>query len=1148
MSASARIAQTDYPVEVEDLLAEHVFPLTVTAVAGYAAVASTNSPRALVFAIAAGSGLDAISINLQQLPPSHPPALASWLAAKKGPVVHAIGLAALTVDGVLRVYPKIPIINPAPASCKEIRVGGSLTASAGHECVALHVKHVPALNALFVFGSRGSAAIVIMDGGRLYARPLERNNDASVERPASRIGSMFYSAFRSISSSATMRGSDWETGEGTQKIISSGILSDGVVLIRRCGDVERWSVTGLQWSFNAFDFIGGRDVENSLLGAGVTSDGTVVLLAEIRTTSNQGRSLVCFDVRGDDIPSHIGLVVPVNGGLEEDQSECYMVVSGDIAYFYMGSARTFAWMSVARGVRPDGQVQGTTSIETDMRVLDVVDASFGLPEAELTGGVAAWLHPNGVCLLSSAVPAPMSLDDDQRPSETASVSDAVPVFWRSFLQYSADQRGAAKASLRGMVSFLLSNGFDLEETLSDVVKMVSRKIISSDKDPDKNPTTLLIDTELRKKQGNHKMYLKMLADGEVFSQVRPDAPSIAEDRLWDAVTSSARLCVLTDNEKLATASRIRDIDNLQPHGMYFQRFNDAASRSLISNGQVRGSLRSVPLTANDDIGDDIADVPSVLANALCLAGRSLPLKGSKREGEAVWLYLYPYEFHRFLPALESSMSAALSQLQSDQNMAENDNAIEVPAYRRAVRNIVLLASDAAIAVVQASRDAREENNQLLSHSLSGMNGIGNWLSDFSSCRKMLAAISEKALAVAERMTLAEQVPIRRAATLVVDELLACGSIAAAAREASCRENRPPTPQKRRRLDCSHEESEWGRELRSSLDMLRQSGLNDDAFRLAEKYGDYGTMLSLRVSSPIFDEFMEQGTLKFGDEFVFYAFHWLEERSYLHLLLRGRPQNMEGTRLSSSFGRSQQLNVLLSDYFRNDRKTASNLAWMHSISVGDYDSGTKCLLNQMRKIAQPGKAGSVKNTRLLSSIAKLAILSNDNEEERRSKSTNESLNYVCARLHMAEVQQSIEPEIDSLFHGKDLVYKLVDECDSESATLAAKVVLAVKTIQLGTFIGEKTPDLEDFVWRRCVERQSELWLSMAKHMSRSSDIQLRENLMNTALFKATDSISMSVGEMTDVIDRGAFESSQFAAQGCLAEVTQLVKTAVSLIPV
>lgn len=1117
MSPSARFAHTDYPADVEDLLST---PSTVATVAGYAVVATHTSPHALLFAIAGGSSLDAVPIPLQTL--SSRPALSVWLGSKSGSAVNDIGVAVLSADGVLRVYRQVSVLQQTVPRCEEIRVGGALESSAGDVCEALEVIY-DGQGLLYVFGGRGSVAIVSLNEARLRVEPVVKER----ERSSSRFGTMFYSAIRSIG--AGIGGDeDWVRGAGMYKIVGFGVVADGVVLVRQGGCVEKWCVDGMKWQFESLgllDIAEGGCVES----AGVTTDGTVVLL----TISEESvRSIACFDVRSS-APERAELLLP----LTEQGSECFLAVSGDISYLYMPDTRTLAWLSVARGVPSDGQVQGSTTLETDMQVLTVVDASYGLPEAAVAGGVAACLHTTGVWLASSAVPAPMSLDADRFPSGPNSIEECVPLLWRAFLQYAADQGGAAKASLRGLVGALVAEGFDVEEALRELLRKVSRKIVVSEHDPESDPMTLLIDMELEKKQDQHRIFLSMITDGEVFAEVRPRAPSISEDRIWDAVDVDTRYAVVTDHEMLAAARRIRELENVQSEGGQFQRFNDAASASVANHDQVRG-IRPPPSASHaDDSGLD--DGPTVLSRALLYVGKGLSDKPRGEREQAVGLYQYPQQMLRFLPALEKCMTEALDRLRLDQSMADGNEATEGPSYRKAARNVVSLTCEAAIDVVKGSLQAREDNMEMLSQGPNGMNGVGNWLSELTSCRRMLLKIAERSLGVAERSVEAEQKGMKRAATLVVDELLACASIEAASRGLFPREKMQASMNKRRRLDYNYESSAWARELRAALEMLRKSGLNEDAFRLAEKYGDYGVMLSLRVGSPEFDVFMENELARFGEGFAFYAFRWLEDRGKIHLLLRGR------TIANNVGSRSEKLTGLLSEYFKGDRKHMSNLAWMHWISVGDTGVGVDGLITQIESISKPGKEGSTANARMLSSVAKLSLLANRDEDEGRSERRIAQLNYVSARLHLTRVQETVEPMRDALAPGSTIIRKLLDEGSEKSEKLGANIVEAIYAVQACGSLGDEAANMEDVVWRRCVERQHDLWMRLVKEHASSSDTQLRKELQATALYVAARDVGLSEREIADVVDRGAFECSEFAREGCVHEITRLVKTTVSL---
>ena len=1114
---SARFAHTDYPAEIEDLIADSVCTPSIAAVAGYAIIASTES-RALIFAIAAGSGLDAVSLPLQPLSEDVPPALALWQTK-----AHDVGAAALTSDGVLRIFRRIDLRNPSP-QCEQIRVSAALTPD--REVRALRVVYIPKLDALFIVGAQGTAAIVSLRG-RLSVQSVGKN--VAGDR-SSRIGSMFYSAIRSISAGIG-RDDEWTNGTGGYEIMHMGVVDESVVVVKRCGEVEKWGAASMTWSFNVFDRTGGRDLRKRAIGAGLTTDGTIVLLIDA-TEAEGGRTLVCFDVRGE-VPSRAELILPIEQYIDDN---AFMIVSGDIAYLYMQRNRALAWMSIARGVPAEGQVRGSTTLEADVIMFAVVDASFGLSEATVSGGVAACLHASGVWLASSAVPAPVSLDVDAAPDTSDPISDAISLLWRSFLQYGAGQNGASKATLRGLVNSLVNDGFNLEEALSDVVEKVSRKIITSEQDPDKNPMALLIDTELERKQRQHRLFVQMLSDGELFAQLRPNAPSIAEDRVWDAIRLASRSKVLADNEKLAAASKVRDIENMQP-GLV-QRFNDAASNSFIASSRAHSSVKSAAPMSDLSQQNEEEEGPSLLKSAILLAGKPLPERQALSEEEsATALYRYPFEFHRFLPALEQCVARELSRLFSDEVMSDAEQANEGPAVRRAACSMLLLACEASVAISQGSNDAREENVEMLSHGPNRLNGVENWVCDYVSCRKVLYRIADRTLRFASRISQGDRKQLTRAATLVIEELLNCASKEATAQGVLTRESGKNTPQKRRRVDLNKESSAWGKELRSSLDMLRHSGLDEETYALAERFGDYGMMLSLRVSSPEFDKFFEGGLQRFGDEFAFFGFQWLEERGKIHLLLRGRSKD--------KMGRSERVSALLTEYFRTDRENLPNLSWMHWLAVGDLRTGSTGLVTQIQRISKPEKPGSTANTRTLASIAKLALLAGRDQDGRLEQGKEQEMDYASGKLELTVLQESVEAEREALIPNGEIIRRLVNEGSNESEVLAGRVIRAVDAVTCCAKVGDEASNLEDYVWRRCVERQKELWMPLVRKVSHTNDIELREKLMSSALFSAAKAVSLTEHDMAGIVERGAFQCTEFATQGCVPGVTRLVKATVAL---
>eukprot|EP00178_Gracilaria_changii_P001635 TRINITY_DN1230_c0_g1_i1.p1 TRINITY_DN1230_c0_g1~~TRINITY_DN1230_c0_g1_i1.p1 ORF type:complete len:1135 (-),score=165.42 TRINITY_DN1230_c0_g1_i1:10830-14234(-) len=1130
MSSFAHVASADYPPDVEDLITDHPpASLSVAAVAGFAVIANAAS-QALLFGIAAGPELDAVSIPLQPFAQNRAPALSVWLPETRSDVVQYVGLAVLSSDGVLRVFRRLSVTSSGVPTCQEIRVLASLVQSSGAEdCVALEVVYVPKAKALFVFGSRNSAAIVSLRTARLEVRPLQQA--VHKDRSSLRFGSAFYSAIRSISIGIGGRDDSWMHGTGIHEIVATDYVKDFAVLVRAGGEVEKWGTRGLVWSFNVFDFIPGRDTRNRVESNGITSDGTLVVLVKSWSQTDHSRQIVCFDVRHSEIPQQVELREPIRDIDSQADSPCFMVVSGDTAYLYLEESHTLAWLSVARGVSSDGQVRGSTPIEYCANIIAFLDASHCMPDAATKGGVTACLHTTGVWVASSSVPAPVSMDITEDPRKHDSIRASETILWRAFLQFKVGQRGASKASLRGLVKSL--KGFKLCDALSKVLQATSRRIITSDQDAGRDPISLLVDADLEKKQQNHSAYLRMLADGQLFSQIRPNAPSIAEDRLWDAMNTSSRTHVLGDSEMLAAAACLRQFENSLA----------AVSKEDHERFPIKDTSATQPNANEREEGHD----SEVLKRVFRLLNKEGGRSTSNDDVDLTWLYRHPHEFNCFLPALHQSMKEWLSKLQKDANTLEEPEALESVSFRAEMRRIILLSCEAAAAVVQGSLDARGENCELLSNDRDDMDRIESWACDSKTSRDVLWNVADSALFYSRGISPSENRPILNAATKVMDEYLrSSGSRFArkiyVSREPFTRSN----AQKRRRTDLDLETSEWGREVRKALDKLRQYGLDDEAFRLAGKYEDYGTMLSLRVHQNGFDKFMEDSLQKFGDEFAFYSFRWLEQRGEICLLLNGASNLSSESDSAHKNNRSERLTSLLSDYLRKDRERFSNLSWMHWFSTGNFVEGINSLVKRVNVVSVPDKPGSKGSAFSLCSIAKLALQAAEKEGGECNRDQGDRLGIMIARLFMISVQEEFSPSRDALMQGADLVRHMIEDSSTDSESLSKRVVEALRVVEVCETIGDPTAtELGDYVWRRCVERQRAVWIPLAQNMSSLNDVSIREKLKSTALFKAAQDSELTCDNILDIIDRGNLKESELASSGCAEKVNLLVRTAVAL---
>ena len=86
---------------------------------------------------------------------------------------------------------------------------------------------------------------------------------------------------------------------------------------------------------------------------------------------------------------------------------------------------------------------------------------------------------------------------------------------------------------------------------------------------------------------------------------------------------------------------------------------------------------------------------------------------------------------------------------------------------------------------------------------------------------------------------------------------------------------------------------------------------------------------------------------------------------------------------------------------------------------------------------------------------------------------------------------------------------------------------------------------DYIWRRCIERQINDWLSFAQAASGWTDVELREHLGRTALYRAARACKLTEHQLDELLTKGILDGSEVEQSGALDEVYELVKTTVAL---
>lgn len=1186
---SETVAQAPYPPEVQDVLDSQSHARGVeeqvcaAGAAGFAVVARAGAPRAHLFAVAGGTGAVGAARDALPLPlpaPStrdpHAPRVTVWPAAQS----RRLCVAALDAGGALRLFSDVdPMARSAPRP-RELKVSRALALSARARedealVSALALAHATdptasagSQDALFVFGARGSAALVRVGSVAANANPLMRPEEA--RRTGISFGALFHSALRSIGGDVRPDAADFEAGTGPHRIVGAAALNGALAacVVREAGTVELWGSDTLLWSVDVFDVVAPRAAraDRRVVCAAVSAEDSLVCLVEETRDERASYRIVGFAATHEP-PSTVSVEIDLGNitGTSRD-SDVVMTLSAGLAYLHVPNTRLLSWVSVARGLDARNQVHGSVNLPEGATVLHVLDATHpkeALSSDDVSGGLVACLCSDAVTLVSSGVPAPMSMEQGEIISTAVQneEQDVSALLWRAQAQYRAGQIGAVRASLQGLYRATFVNSSPSPLTIGDIVIECCQRIVCSQIDPKTAPMALLIDSELERRQSDYNDLMQLLGDAEVFAGIRENAPSMTDDRIWDMLQPPVRHELVCYGEKLAVARAIRKVENSYVSGSSTLQFRDSATTSLMSEGLGTRTGSAVP---SSTLGEDLREIETELSGGSSIVSRALLRAGMMARTEKAplddgsLLYRFPLHFNIFLPALRD----CLSEVQARSLQPQESDAIGPNSVQRALRGVTLLACQAAIALTCSARDMRSLLVSQLERDQQVLRSFDNWACD-NDTRSALDVLVDSVLDLRAGGRQSELNALENAAAQVTDELLAC------TRSALCDTDRAPSQSnsnlasmaKKRRVNEGDDTSVWGRKRTRALERLRSRKMEKDCLHLAEKYHDFGVMMTLKKEASDFDSYFANAVENYGDQFGLYALRWLEERGEIKLLLKGK--QTDNSFQATLATRSDRVNALLSTYFKEDRGEVSNLAWMHWLSNGDLAKAGRALSKQTRSVGVPGRPNSLANTSVLSSVARLTVQASMLELE---EAENESLvpgeqlvkereeleemkMFVDGMTYMAEVQtqinnESMEPRSE-LLDTENLVRAVINAAPVESGRLASSAVVALEVVRYANLADEQSNELVDYVWRRCVEKQGDAWTQIVRNVRQLSDDQLRKRLTGTALYGAAVKTAMDETKMKAIVQRDAFRISKFEENQTRAALERIVQTTVAL---
>lgn len=1067
-----------------------------------------------------------------------------------------MGVGICTRDGLLRLYGDVDVDigddedgeESVERGCVEVRLLEAMRLSGGRggdeEVVCLGLVFVKGRDGgrdcVVVFGS-GNCAVRVFVGGDVVVEPLDGGGGLSGGGGGRRgLSGFFYSALRSLGGGEGKIGEkDLVRGVGKFRLVGCGVGADGECFaVYRGGNVLKWGEDALVWTWNVLDVLqqGLHDpAERALVDAAVTSNGTVVVLAAKRENdTSEVHKLYLLGIKeGEDgtAPDDVAVTVDVDLNVRDIESVQF-VVSGDLVYIACPEDERVVWSSVTPGVSSSEQVRGKADILDSMSFVQAIDLAYSLNDSVATGGAAAFLSADSVLLVKSGVPAPVVSMARYGDSEEGAVSRADALVQRAYLQYAANQLGASKATLSSIVVEAFSEeeqkrSFALE-ALGEAVSLASRDIIDDSIDATDAPMSLLIDTRLDNKATRHEPLMRLLAHGGFLSEViSPE--QFSSGRLWDLIPEATRAEVMSDAEKLAAAVRLRKVENTYSDRGKKSRFLDD-DMSTAPSFRSRSQFGSV----NDD---EEETGPSVIAEALRIAAESGGISSAQEnniDGFGV-LYEKVSFFDRVLPALEKNLSDGLDNLRDTRKNAESSEEkayTSLSSLRRFTRQRVLLANEAALAIVLGAADCRETISESL-HICRGRGSV-SWSCGRESCRNSLAGMIEVTLEAAKACRTKEAHALQDVAFHLADALLMCGQHALVPNVGiDCTDSRQhrrriESPRKRRRVGSPEAASLWRQERRDVLKRLVGNIPDDRCLELAVKYEDFGMMLQLKCAALDFDDYFEEWVSTFGQDFGLFAFKWLEERGEFKLVLRGREDD------TGVAVRSDLTKTMVDEYFRDHRPEYSNLSWMHYLGQGNMEKAAIDSQNQASALTQPGKEGALENTKLLYSIAKLAVHAGQAEDK------EEQSEHLDHKLFLLRANERFDDGKSALMKRSDIIKRIVDEAPIETKTFADDALRALQSVD-EVSSDEVKNQLRDYIWKRTVERESHIWIPLTARAASMTDTKLRAKLGNTAFCSVAHGTGLDSVKLQEMIRRGTFDVGDTSDEQQLKKLHTLLQT-------
>ncbi|KAJ8905809.1 hypothetical protein NDN08_002314 [Rhodosorus marinus] len=864
-------------------------------------------------------------------------------------------------------------------------------------------------------------------------------------------------------------------------VYSSEASEDMAFSVRASGDVQLWKVKELSWkarklvwewnvAMAAWEIIAGNDrstdIYYEVVSCKAVGDGRMCSLVAYSTAGSPARLYIVTNRVTSSSPTVEHAVELQTWGKDDDVhgalESVELVVSSGVAYVVFGGEGVAAFVSISEGVQEADQICGEVSfVVPDGQEIGCVLDAYG---DDLQGGAVAILFRERYTIACAGVPAPSitSLTKSTRPSSKKSGKAGENL--DSSLASDSDSASGRKTTQKSLST--------KSESHLNVVDTVWRAFLqyANNQSGATRVTLEPVAADFEARGG--------AASTDASSAIAGTSNRIVNGGSRDEDLAPSSLLVNhTLSEKQTKHSQLLNmLGDERVMKIRLWDILDQSSRSIVVGNAGRLSAAVMIRTMeNSQSNEDIMNSTSMIIT-----------ESIRRAKDKTDVYQEVSRFERFLPSLQE----VFEEVASTSFEGLPDDTIDMTSVGEAA----LMALGGCFSAMGAGLRAR---NEILDQAQVNVEDRGGW-----PCTERIIAVAQslldRSLKIGDGTAVLLRGALHSSSAILIDVMLEAIQVREGINSNVFESQR----------------SKWLNRIRLYEPVK--------ALELAAKFKDFALMMELTCDRDDFDSHLQRWAGYYGDEFVRFAFMWMERNGKPRILIEPR---------------TGALGQLQAQFFTEGDK--SNLRWLYLLAVEDYAGSAETALAHAAKLRMKAAENSVQQSKTLLSFAKLANLVDET-----GRSSSEMEGALERSLYLIRAQEDVAPEESSVLPVADLVRLYVDPEHRNSQDLCIAVVIALEISKKSELDPQQSTELHDYVWSRCMSNQGDIWKPIVAEAKRGgvSDERLSRLIRETAFFSAAVNVALGQQEAAAMMSRGVFSDLGLGEEDI---VHRLIRTSVDL---